>query len=238
MNKLNSSYFKKLNRNVNVFLRKINYSNETSVLRRLGSSELVFEHEIQYMSFIMVQSLRFESKIDLFRKKELLEESITSWKKIHPFLCAKIKTFKDDKNKLFSKERYFVYADKKTKINKLDNVFYMKFLTANKSKNKSNYWKLLHERELNLEQVDCKNGLLWRLNFVELNSPPVSNHYEYSMTLTIHHGITDGINCYYILKQLLSILENLILNKHDESELKPFDINPSIDDFLFKFFGS
>ena len=206
---------------------------DENILRKLSTGEAIYDYELESKGCILPFSVIFETEIDLFSKKELIEKSITSWKKLHPFLCTKIVTLEDEKHR-FSRERYFAYADNETKINKLDNVFYLRLLTSNKTKNRTNYWKLLHERELNLEPVDCKNGLLWRLNFVELNSPPQSNKFEYSIILTIHHGITDGINCYYILKQLLGILENLILDKDDETESKTFDINPSIDDFLFK----
>lgn len=192
-------------------------TNENDVIRKLGSAELIYEYEMKTKGMILPFTILFESKKKLFEYKEKIESAINSWKNVHPFLCAKILTKPDPVHLEFSRERYFVYASKE-KIKSVDNV---KYITV-----KDGNWMRFHEEELNSDPVDSKNGLLWRLMFLEINE------LEYCMIFTVHHSIIDGRNAPILLQQLLDFIEKSIKNERINETLIPIDV--SIDEKLFK----
>ena len=65
---------------------------------------------------------------------------------------------------------------------------------------------------------------MWRIKLVELGSKQQDNEkeHEYCLILGCHHAITDGMNVFYILDQLLAIVEHLV---HNGSVFSSFDDN-------------
>ena len=217
-------------------LIKFKMVDDEVILRKLGGAEIVYDYELKQQGCILPVSLLFTTKINLFESKHLIEDAIRNWKKYHPFLCSKI-MIKDENDNIitrqdenymntFSLDRYFVLADQ-SKINGFDNIKYYRLDSVNQ-----NLWMLLHERELNLEPIDCDNGLLWRLMFIELGKTN-ENLNNYCMIFTVHHAIVDARNCFAVLNHLLTIFEKMYLGKFDEASIKKFDLNPSIEEKLF-----
>ncbi|CAF0919734.1 unnamed protein product [Brachionus calyciflorus] len=192
---------------------------EGSIIRKLGAAELVYEYEIPTKGLLLPFTLVFNSCVNLFEHKNKIEKAINKWKTSHPFLCAKIQTKQDLEHADFSRERYFVYASK-DKIKSMDNV---KYLILDNEMD----WIKYHEIEMNSEPVDSKNGLLWRIAFLKLNTCQ-----KYCIILTIHHAIIDGRNAPVLLQQLLYFIEKSIQNKRIEDRV--YQVYPSIEETLFK----
>lgn len=191
---------------------------ENDLIRKMDSAELLFEQEMMQKNFLLPFSVLFQSKINLFEHKHKIHRALDAWKKSHPLLCAKIKTDLDPEHEKFSRQRYFVYASRR-KIRSLENV---KFVRA---KNE-NSWKFFHEQEMNENPVDSRNGLLWRLMFIQLSK------IRYCIIFTVHHAIIDGRNGAVIVQQLIDLIEKSIRNQRLNT--KVIHIEPSIEDKLFK----
>ena len=207
---------------------ELNISLNESTLRKLSPGELVYDYELKLKGCILPFTVLFSSTRDLFENKPVLDKSIQEWKKLHPFLRSTIVKLEDSDHKNFSHERYFANLNE-VHSTKLDNVSYLK-LERNNDQN--NYWKLFHERELNSEPIGGAGDayFLWRINFIQLSHS--LDKFEYCLTFTVHHSITDGRNSYAILNQLLEIMEEHILNRYDESKYEKFKVNSSLDEML------
>ena len=200
---------------------------EPIILRKLGAAEIVYDYELRLKNMILPITLVFDSKIDLFDHRSKVDAAIRKWKSLHPLLGARVVSKPDADPSKFSKERFFAKASDE-KIASLDNVSYMRLLGANKNTNLTRYVDLLNEREMNIETVDSENGLLWRLMIVEL-----SRAQTYALIFTAHHAIIDAKNGFTLVNQLLDLTSASIdLGKFSE-DLRPFELNLSIEEKLF-----
>jgi hypothetical protein len=192
-------------------------TNENDIIRKLGPSELVYEHEMKDRGMLLPFSVLFSSKNKLFHYKKKIEVAFNAWKHAHPLLRAKIMVKPDPMHADFSRDRYFVYASKE-KINSMDNVKYLRVRDGN--------WQQFHQRELNTEPVDSQNGLLWRISFIEMQNN------QYCLIFTCHHSILDGLNATLVLQHLFTLIEKSITKERIEQKLIP--IHVSMEEKLFK----
>ena len=200
---------------------------EPVILRKLGAGEIVYDYEIRLRNMILPITLVFDSKIDLFEHRSKVDAAIRKWKSLHPLLGARIVAKPDQDPSKFSKERYFAKASDE-KIASLDNVSYMRLLGANKNTNLTRYVDLLIEREMNIETVDSENGLLWRLMIVEL-----SRTQTYALIFTAHHSIIDAKNGFTLVNRILDLMDVSLNGVEFGEDLRPFELNPSMEEKLF-----
>ena len=142
------------------------------------------------------------------------KQAVHKWISIYPLLNAKIEQIESD--------YYFVKIESNTNDVKLENI---KFLTINSESlnktNNNNYntiIDLIIENE-SFNKIDLNNKL-WRLTLIRSND----NNNDFDIIFTIHHSITEGRNVIYIFQQLLSIFEDLYVNK--ETKLESYKILP------------
>ena len=206
------------------------------ILRKLSAGELVYDYELKQKCCILPFSLLFDSTHDLFQNKALVDKSIQTWKRLHPFLNAKIVVREDDAHPKFSHERYFAQNENTCE----SNVTFVKLVTNDPNNNNDSsyneHWKLLHERELNAEPVGRPNSnlFLWRINLIQLNDSSTTGKHEYCLIFTAHHSITDGRNGFCILRQLLQIIEEHLLATFDARKHEAFERpNESLEEILF-----
>jgi hypothetical protein len=81
---------------------------------------------------------------------------------------------------------------------------------------------------MNIETVDSENGLLWRLMIVEL-----ARAQTYALVFNAHHSIIDAKNGFTLVNRIVDLMD-ISLNGVDFSEdLRPFELNPSMEEKLF-----
>ena len=200
---------------------------EPIILRKLGAAEILYDYELRLRNMILPETIVFDSKIDLFEHRSKVDAAIRKWKSLHPLLGAKLVAKPDADPSKFSKERYYAKASDE-KIASLENVNYVRLLGANKNTNLTRYVDLLIEREMNIETVDSENGLLWRLMIVEL-----SRAQTYALIFTAHHAIIDSKNCFTLVNRIFDLMEISLNGVEFGEDLRPFELNPSMEEKLF-----
>lgn len=195
---------------------------EEKLLRKLGTGEAMFNAETKRRAMIMVSSTLFTSNVDLFDHLPKIDQAIQALKSVHPLLRCKVV---DKLNADGEPEWYFAFASEE-KIAGLDNVTYLRLET---NVNVNDYWRLIHDRALNLEPVNSDTGLMWRLILVRLTAS------DYCLVLTLNHAISDGSNSIAVVDQLLGFIDQLIDNNPlDWSKIVRFDMNPPMDEVVLK----
>jgi hypothetical protein len=184
-------------------------SKSNNILRKMDPKETFFlffkdnEH--------VIRLFKMSSKIDYFQYKDLFKQAVHKWISIHPLLNAKIEQIESD--------YYFVKIESNNNdYVELENI---KFLTIDSESNNNNYntiIDLIIENE-SFNKIDLNNKL-WRLTLIRSND----NNNDFDIIFTIHHSITEGRNVIYIFQQLLSIFEDLHVNK--ETKLESYKILP------------
>jgi hypothetical protein len=217
------------NSNDSLFVKDLNnndsYPSDLIILRKLGNAELVYEYEIKHKGVILPFTFLFSStnNTDLFAHKPKIDKSIHKWKQMHTFLNCRVAILdpaNPDDSKGFSRERFFALMSS-DRIQSLENITYLRLDRKNQP-NKRAFWEFLHERELNIDPVDSRNGPLWRLSIVEIEPKQ-----DYALIMMIHHAIVDGRNAYMILEQLLSLIDHEI--SHPSEDLNLTDLYSNIN---------
>jgi hypothetical protein len=188
------------------------------VLRKLGNAELVYEYEINHKGVILPFTFLFsaakDNGVDLFAHKAHIDKCIHKWKQMHTFLNCRVAIL-DEANprdeKGFSRERFFALMPP-DRMRSLENITYLRLDRKRQANNRA-FWEFLHERELNIDTVDSRNGPLWRLSIVEIEPKQ-----EYAFIMMIHHAIVDGRNAYAILEQLLNMIDREISSPSDHDD--------------------
>lgn len=204
------------------------------MLRKLGYCELIYDYELLNKTHLLAGLLKFSSSFDLFEKRSLLEIGIRKWIQLNPFLRTRI--VKNDSIKHL-KNKSFVINDEPIE---LSNVKYFR-LEIDSSRNMSDSIRLVYERELNLDPIDPSRDLLWRLSLVRIEcidkSDASSPNHQYLAILQIHHAITDGLNLFYKLKQLVDLFRELFTDSDSKAVYQDQDrdeLGKSIDDLVFR----
>lgn len=194
---------------------------EQKLLRKLGRAEAMFNAETKRRAMIMVSSTLFTSDVDLFEHLSKIDQAIQTWKSVHPLLRTKVVEKLNDQGE---PECYFAYASEE-KIASLDNITYLRLETNNPE---NDYWRLVHDRALNLEPVNSETGLMWRLVLLRLSAV------NYCFIFTLSHAISDGRNSLALIDQLLGFINQLIDGSLDWSKITKFDLNLSMDEVVLK----
>lgn len=211
------------------------------VIRKLGYAETIYDYEhCSFKNVILIDSFDIESKINLYENVNLLKKAIFFWKQKNLLLRSSILTFDSLKDTIISADKYFVYADdNKVRSDENCKFFKMNFGNSNSTLTRNQIDQICHEMfayECNVEFLDPKNDLLWRLNFIETTSQSNkgSNQpiYNYYVIFTAHHSIADARNSHFLLMQLFDIIDNTYSNidAHYDCSNR---FEPSIEERLF-----
>lgn len=188
-----------------IILRKLD-EKERSILTRRFDESYVFK-------------LKITSRIDLFKEENLnyLKQSISLWKKSHPFLNCKIKRVITSKA---NSEYYFDLVENTTN----DNVKFLRFDGNENGRIVDDVSDLiLYEhlaRPLRIDQSQNESDLLWRISIFQRNS---SSPFEYDVMFDVHHTIAQARNSYLTLMQLFQVFED-IFERRETTSLKPSQV--------------
>lgn len=198
------------------------------ISRKLSPSELVYDFEHINKWHIFSNALRFRTTHDLTLSNEMIRQCLLDWCKLNPFLRTKILTSSTD-SKSFSLDRKFVL------LKSLDRIDVMKNVEIYRHVN----WKSFYEREFNRQSPlnydpDNDDHLLWRLILIKMNerSNDSQQKHEFCLIFTIHHGITDGRNAFFIMLELLKLIERSILGEKRDVIEYPNEIPLPLEDLL------
>lgn len=183
-------------------------------IRKMGNLEIYFLNNQNRR--LVTYCLKLKSKINLNDNQDLVLKAIKEWKKLHPFLRCKVTSILNEQRN--NKEHYFCYQDDDSNKN-------IKFISLEDKESV----KLIVEKEPHLE-IDINNELMWRILICIVNDDIEKGQY---LIFTIHHSIMDGRCSYYILLQLLDIIESIYLGKFKPIEGEPM-ILESIEELFFK----
>lgn len=210
-------------------------TSSNDILRKLGASEIVYDYEIRLKNMILPIVLVFdahEKQFDLLTHRIQIDQAIQKWKSIHPIFNTKIIALPDPdpSHAAFSNERYFAWASPE-KIASLENIKYARLAADNANElDTRRMIDMLVERELNSNSIDAENGLLWKLQIIDFSSQISS---KFVLLLTGHHAIIDAKNSYYLVNNLLELIEASIDSSLDKIQIEPFKLGPSIEEKLF-----
>ena len=168
--------------------------NELRVIRKLGDTESLYDHEVLHNTFLLSRALitRVPKSYPAITE-ENVKHSLKSWIKRNPLLQATIHRTNTYEIK---SSKYFVYTDKTPdEYTNLDMVELEDRLK----------WPEIVENELRTP-LDNVNGPLWRMKVLKTPSDEKSDENEYIFVFTSHHAIADGRNCYDLMLQFLNIL--------------------------------
>lgn len=197
------------------------HSSSVKILRKLGLNEKIFHGLNDINRSYIYRTVIINSKLNLLEHSAIIFKSIDEWKLIHPLLRCRVFT---------ANEKYFAYASEET-IKSNSNIYLYRY-ESNHVTSCDDIWKMLVEREMTLP-LNGKNGLLWRLTFLQIKKLPKSNSDEffYAVILTFDHSIMDGRSSYSSLLQLFCLIENNYLKQANKIIEKP--LLPAKED-LFK----
>jgi hypothetical protein len=167
---------------------------------------------------------KIKTKLDIFddfeKKKVLILNSITKWKRIHPLLNCVI-TKRDG-------DYHFYQLDKNDETNGNNaNITFLKSTTTTKE---IDALKLLSIHEINIP-IEFERELLWKLIFIQSSQ----SERDFYLIFNINHAITDGVNMIYILNQLLNLIEIEMKSAERISEINrdyKSVVLPGINSFL------
>lgn len=211
---------KNLNDNI-IKSRSLCQPSSVKILRKMGLNEKIFHGLNDTNRSYIYRTVIINTKLNLLNNSSIVFKSISEWKSIHPLLRCRVFT---------GDEKYFAYASEET-IKSNSNVYLYRY-QSNHETSCDDIWKMLVEREMTLP-LNGKNGLLWRLTFLQVKKLSKSNSDEfyYAVILTFDHSIMDGRSSYFSLLQLFSLIENNYLKQINSIIEKP--LFPAKED-LFK----
>lgn len=168
------------------------------ILRELYADEYFYYYKGKNGELINPKTFIVESGFDLFKQHYQIKNAITYWVKLHPCLNFHIKSNNSN--------LYFTQADENL-ASSLHNVFFLQFKNSNGliPNLEDKHWHLLLQNEIQ-NYFDTENDLLWRLLILKLSE------FKYAFILNIHHAVSDGSNSFALMHELLSLIEQQVLN--------------------------
>lgn len=176
-----------------------------NVLRNLYPEEHLYHNKLKDGDSIMCSTFIIETNFNLYSQSDLLKKAILHWINLHP--CLRIQIDQNDPNSI----PFFIKADENL-VNELKNVMFLRFKSLNFDISEQNIWEPIHKNELQTNVL--LTYLPWRIVFLQISE------YKYSFTLNFHHAISDGSNMYYIIDELLDLIDKQIFSNIPNATLE------------------
>lgn len=181
-----------------------------NILRNLYPEEHLYHNKLKDGDSIMCSTFIIETNFNLFSHFDQLKKALLHWINLHP--CLGIQIDQNDPNSI----PFFIKADENL-VNELKNLMFLRYKPLNLEITEQKIWEPIHKNEL--ETNVLLTYLPWRIVIVQISEC------KYSFTLNFHHAISDGSNMYYIIDELLDLIDKQIFSIIPKTTLERFKLS-------------